>query len=302
MKAGFIGAGKVGFSLGKYFTLSGITVTGYYSRDIDHASEAAGFTGSRCYKNLKDLTEDSDTLFITVPDSAIVDIWEELRNLPIKNKNICHCSGSISSSAFFDAKDKGAFGYSVHPLYAFSDRYESYKGLQKAYFTVEGDPANLPAITGCIKSLGNNVVIIDKANKPLYHCAAAVVSNCMAALADISAEMLEKCGFDRDQAIKAMAPLITGNANSIANVGPVRALTGPVERNDASTVVSHLKILSEKFPESEDLYRHLTMRLIDIAETKHPDRDYTAMKNITQKCTASVSELPSGIKEKERKK
>ena len=44
MRIGFIGAGKVGFTLGKYFREHGIEVTGYYSRSIQSASEAAEFT------------------------------------------------------------------------------------------------------------------------------------------------------------------------------------------------------------------------------------------------------------------
>ena len=95
MKAGFIGAGKVGFSLGKYLAENGIDVTGYYSRSADSAIKASEFTGTRYYKDLTDIIEDSDTLFITAPDGAITEVWEYIRNLPIKNKNICHCSGSI---------------------------------------------------------------------------------------------------------------------------------------------------------------------------------------------------------------
>lgn len=41
MKIGFIGAGKVGFSLGKFFVQGGVPVTGYYSRRRDSAEEAA---------------------------------------------------------------------------------------------------------------------------------------------------------------------------------------------------------------------------------------------------------------------
>ena len=87
MKAGFIGAGKVGFSLGKYLAENGIDVTGYYSRSADSAIKASEFTGTRYYKDLTDIIEDSDTLFITAPDGAITEVWEYIRNLPIKNKN-----------------------------------------------------------------------------------------------------------------------------------------------------------------------------------------------------------------------
>ena len=101
MKIGFIGAGKVGFSLGKYFISNGISVTGYYSRSPKSAKSAAEFTNSRMYSSLTDILKDSDTLFLTVPDDVIGMVWEHIKNLDVRNKKICHCSGSISSAAFF---------------------------------------------------------------------------------------------------------------------------------------------------------------------------------------------------------
>ena len=41
MKFGFIGAGKVGFSLGKYLSDNGQKLTGYYSEFMDDATLAA---------------------------------------------------------------------------------------------------------------------------------------------------------------------------------------------------------------------------------------------------------------------
>ena len=101
MRAGFIGAGKVGFSLGKYLAEGGISLSGYYSRSPASAKDAAAFTGSRYYETLADIVNDSDTLFITVPDGCISEIWDDMRSLPIEDKNICHCSGSIPSTVFF---------------------------------------------------------------------------------------------------------------------------------------------------------------------------------------------------------
>ena len=95
MKIGFIGAGKVGFSLGKYFVSNGIFVTGYYSMSPKSAKSAAEFTNSRMYNSLTDILKDSDTLFITVPDDAIGTVWEYMKNLDVKNKKICHCSGIL---------------------------------------------------------------------------------------------------------------------------------------------------------------------------------------------------------------
>ena len=70
-KIGFIGAGRVGFSLGKYFVQKGLNVTGYYSRDINHSKEASDFTNTRCYESIDNLISDSDVIFVTVSDSAI---------------------------------------------------------------------------------------------------------------------------------------------------------------------------------------------------------------------------------------
>lgn len=275
MKAGFIGAGKVGFSLGKYLAQGGVTITGYYSRSRTSAEEAAAFTGSRYYEELADIVNDSDTLFVTVPDGAIGEIWDDMCGLQVKGKNICHCSGSISSAVFFNAEALGAYSYSIHPLYAVSDKYQSWKELSRAYFAIEGSRAHLEDLRRVFAGLGNKVVSIDSEKKTLYHAAAVMVSNQMAALADMGAELLVSCGFDRDDAAAALAPLIEGNAVKIAQVGAEKALTGPVERGDADTVRRHLAALEEPL---RSVYVQLSRRLVAIAERKHPERNYEELE------------------------
>ena len=71
MKAGFIGAGKVGFSLGKYLVSNGVAVTGYYSKSLKSAEEAADFTKTKTYNSIASILKDSDTIFVTVPDGII---------------------------------------------------------------------------------------------------------------------------------------------------------------------------------------------------------------------------------------
>lgn len=280
MKAGFIGAGKVGFSLGKYLKERGTELTGYYSRSNRSAIEAAEFTDTKSYENLADIVNDSDTLFITVPDGAIGTVWEELRNLPIKDKNICHCSGSISSTVFFDAEEKGASAYSIHPIYAINDKKKSYKELEKAYFSMEGSDNHLKQMKELFQSFGNKVIVISKDKKSLYHCAAVTVSNHIAALADLGISMLIECGFQREEAKEALAPLLEGNARSVAMLGPEKALTGPVERGDTLTVEGHLRALKDAGEKQELIYRLLSDRLIEIAHKKHPDRDYEPLEKI----------------------
>ena len=279
MKIGFIGAGKVGFSLGKYFVSNGIFVTGYYSMSPKSAKSAAEFTNSRMYNSLTDILKDSDTLFITVPDDAIGTVWEYMKNLDVKNKKICHCSGSISSAAFFDAENKGAYVYSIHPLCAVSDRYNSWHDLKNAVFTIEGSRQYLTQMQNLFTELGNTVAVIDTADKALYHVGAVMASNLVIALLAMGKDILKQCGFSEETAQKAILPLFKVNTDNIVKYGLTNALTGPIERNDIKTVKRHLENLSKDFNQAQ-IYRLLSLKLIQIAEQKYPQKNYTQINEV----------------------
>ena len=221
-------------------------------------------------------------IFLTVPDGSIRSVWEDIRKLEIKGKIICHCSGAMSAGeAFPGIEEAGAFGYSVHPLFAVSDRFSAYRELTDVFFTVEGSEEHIHTVKRLIESAGNPVRIIEAAKKTLYHCAAAVASNLVCGLADQSVQLMEECGFSRDEAVKALAPILTGNMKHIAEIGPAKSLTGPVERNDVSTVKKHLDCLNDE--EEKQLYRLLSLRLVKLAQERHPDRDYAGMKKALRK-------------------
>ena len=55
MRVGFIGAGKVGFSLGKYLVSNNVTVTGYFSKSSKSAKLAADFTSTKDYSSLENI-------------------------------------------------------------------------------------------------------------------------------------------------------------------------------------------------------------------------------------------------------
>lgn len=278
MKIGFIGAGKVGSSLGKYFSDSG-TVMGYSSRSAQSARFAAEFTSSKFYDSAKALVNDCDVIFITTPDDVIHQVWEELKQLPLSDKTICHCSGSLSSSVFSGIEQTGAYGLSVHPLQAISDRENSVHLLRDCVFTVEGDERRIGQIKAFLEGFGNIVKTISAKDKTLYHAAAVFVSNLPIALTQIGTDILKRCGFDDESARKALAPLIVGSANNAAQKGAVKALTGPVERGDAETVTAHLGAINKK---EKEVYLLLTNKLVEIASEKNPTRDYTKLVKILE--------------------
>lgn len=271
MKIGFIGAGRVGFSFGKYLTASGLNVVGYYSRNYSDAYEAAQFTGTCPFKNLAALINASDTLFITVPDNQIQSVWDCIVKYPVKNKIICHFSGSVSSAVFSDRHTYGAYGCSLHPMVAFSDKYNAYRLLKGSFCTIEGDQEILGVISELLLSLDISYKCISPDDKSKYHTAASIASNSVVALIQLSTELLCSCGFSEQESYHALENLVRNNINSVFEKGTVQALTGPVERCDTDTVQKHLTALS-----GDDLvlYKLLAYRLAAIAKKKNPDKDY----------------------------
>lgn len=279
MRIGFVGAGKVGFSLGRYFTERDMCVSGYYSHNRTSSKEAAVFTKTKYYETLEDIIKESDTLFLTVPDGKIREVYSEMIQSDIEGKNLVHCSGALSSMVFSGISERGACGYSVHPICAISDKLTGYQDLSKAYFTIEGEGDFKGELVELFQRLGNPVEVISSDAKVKYHAAAVFASNLAAGLYDIASELLGECGLSETFSRQALCPLFLGNAKNIATLGAVSALTGPVERADTETVEKHLKALSG---EQKEIYRLLSGQLVKIAKQKNPDRKYEDMERILQ--------------------
>lgn len=280
MRIGFVGAGKVGFTLGKYMTEHNICVSGYYSRSEASAKQAADFTHTTYYRTLEELTASSDALFLTVPDGALEDVWNSLKRYSLTGKFICHCSGAMTSAVFSEIDQMGAFGYSIHPLFAINSKRHSYLEISNAYFTIEGTPEHIHVWKKFFETLGNPVRIINAENKVLYHGAAVFASNLVTGLFEMGVSLLMTCGFDRESGEAALGPLFVHNCQAVAKEGTERALTGPVERGDAATMWKHLEAFSE---EEQEIYRDISAVLLDIAKRKNPRRDYKEVSQLLER-------------------
>ena len=272
MKFGFIGAGKLGVSLGKYFISNDIKVSGYCSKNIVSTKEASDFTNTKCYESLEDLVLESDAIIISTPDSVIESVWDELKKLCIRGKIICHCSGVISSEVFSNIESLGAYGYSIHPMLAISSRFDSYKNFSKAFFTIEGSVKYRHYFHRFFNTLGNECCIIPSKNKVKYHLACVRSSNLILGLINKSVKELVSLGFTEEKALCAIVPLADLNMKSIKEKGIVQSLTGPIERGDLKTIKSHFDVLDSV--EDKELYRLLSREVLNVALEKNKDRDY----------------------------
>lgn len=288
-RVGFVGAGKVGTALGELFRSCGIVVSGYSSLLAEDAQAAAEKTASDAYADAAEVVEASDVIFFTVPDGEISNAWKSLVASygaaacdALFGKIVCHCSGALPAEVLADAAEYGAKAASVHPLFAISGGGSAQAKIGTALFTLEGDESALATVSALLDVCGVHHREIASSDKPLYHAAAVCASNLAVGLFASAQTMLERCGFGADEARGALRPLFVANCESIAERGPIDALTGPIERNDAETVVGHLMAFREDptLLKERDAYTALSRAVVEVAAAKHPERDYSHIAEI----------------------
>ena len=277
MRIGFIGAGRVGYTMGKYLKTQGLDIAGYYSRTKEHAADAAEFTDTRYFSNAVDLINECDAVFITVSDNAIKPVFDEIKNChEIDGRIICHTSGALSSEIFEDSPYQ-VYGYSIHPMYAVSDKYTSYLNFSNAFITIEGHPLHLDKMVEYFRAAGLNTGSISTASKSKYHAACAIASNLVCGIYGFSQRILMECGMDEELSDMALKGLFRDNAIGITEKGVTGQLTGPLERNDTGTVEKHLAVLEG---DDRELYKRCSKEVLSIAKRKHEDTDYSDMEKI----------------------
>lgn len=283
MNIGFIGAGKVGFSLGKYLASNQHFLCGYYSQNPNSSLKAAEFTQSKQFSNLSDLVKESDIIFLTVPDDRIkqvsIDLINSCKNIDFRDKIFCHCSGVYDHTILSELRKLNAFTFSIHPFLAISDKYTSYQELSNAFFTIEGSKEKIQVLIDLFKSCGNHIQTIKAEDKIKYHTAAVFASNLLVGLVDMASNLLLDCGFEADESNYALANILRNNLENVLTMGSKEALTGPIERDDIETIKAHLHCLTgnETYYQT---YTALSKQLLHIATIKHPDRDYSNLLSI----------------------
>jgi predicted short-subunit dehydrogenase-like oxidoreductase (DUF2520 family) len=122
--------------------------------------------------------------------------------------------------------------------------------------------------------------IISANDKARYHGAASLASNHMTAVFYMAEKLFMECGFTEEEARRELLALAKGNLENIEKQGVVASLTGPIERGDCSTVEKHLKSVPLEIWAA---YRENGKQLVEIAQKKHPDRNYENMKTILER-------------------
>jgi predicted short-subunit dehydrogenase-like oxidoreductase (DUF2520 family) len=128
-------------------------------------------------------------------------------------------------------------------MQSFPSAEQGLAALRECSFAIDGDPEALEWCS-CIATLvGGRTLRIRAEDRSLYHAAAVMASSYISALIYGALEMLKAAGVEPSMAVRTLAPLARTCTENSLHLGPLEALTGPIERGDSATVLSHLNSL-----------------------------------------------------------
>lgn len=253
LKIVLLGAGNVGFHLGKKLYAVGLDVEQVYSRKIAKAKRLAKKIKCDAIQKIDDISTDADLYILAVPDSAIEKVAADLSKKIPSTKLVVHTSGATPSTvlkSYF--KNYGIF----YPLQTFSIERE----IEFANIPTCVD-SNLKKHRTLLEKLGKcisqNVYQINDKERAILHVAAVFVNNFSNNLFSIGEQITSKENLPFD----ILKPLIKETVEKISQHSPSQMQTGPAKRGDKITIQLHLEYLEKKFPEFIDVYQIITQNI-----------------------------------------
>jgi predicted short-subunit dehydrogenase-like oxidoreductase (DUF2520 family) len=239
---GIVGAGRVGTALARALRDGGAEVDGPLGR---------GGRPVGC-----------DAVVLCVPDGEIARAAEAVTaSAPL----VGHTSGATPLSALAHA---GVPGFGLHPLQSFAHPDVGFEGAGAA---VAGTTAEALAFAAALaERLGMTPFEIDDEGRAAYHAAASIASNFLVTLEAAAEAVAAGAGLDREDARALLAPLVRQTAVNVAELGPERALTGPIARGDEATVEAQRAAVAESAPELLELFDELAARTRALASQRAP--------------------------------
>src|SRR5262249_27178081 len=240
LRIGFIGAGQLATPLAWSLARAGYRIAGAASRSRASAARlAAGIAaGVKAYDDPQQLIEAADLVVIAVPDDAIATVAASVRWQ--QRHGVVHCSGATEVSALAPAAAAGASTGGFHPMQSFTSAEAAIKSLPGCTIGIEASEPLYAVLTGMAQALGCHPIRLPPGARALYHASGSFASSFPVALLNDALTLWAAFGVGREDAFRALLPLMQGTVAAIEANGPVRSLAGPIARADVGTVERHL--------------------------------------------------------------
>lgn len=262
-RIGFIGAGRVAKALAWGLAASRHNVVAAASRSVSSAQSLADrIAGCRASADAQDVVDCADLVFITVPDDAIAAVVAGLRWR--EGVAVAHCSGATEVAALDPAARAGAHAGGFHPLQLFADPEVALAGLRGCTIAIEAGGALLAQLERLAAALECRTMRLPPGCRARYHVGAHYAGGFVIALLKQAADLWQSFGVEREDALRALLPLLRGTAASVERSGLAQGLAGTYSRGDTGTMEKHIAELSHLGPDALRLYCELALRSIPL--------------------------------------
>jgi predicted short-subunit dehydrogenase-like oxidoreductase (DUF2520 family) len=238
VKIVMIGAGNVGFHLGKALSLlPNVEVVQVYSRTKEKAQNSAQNIDCQFTTSIKKVNTNADLYIIAVNDAAIETVAKALNTLPyLQEKLVVHTSGATPSTVLSPHLSRTGIFY---PLQTFSIQKEP--NFETIPFCLDAvSEKDFLLLENLAQQLSRRTERINDAQRAVLHVAAVFVNNFTNYLYTVGADIAKKGGVPFD----LLKPLIAETAEKIRDNAPKDMQTGPAVRGDEATIERHLEFLA----------------------------------------------------------
>jgi predicted short-subunit dehydrogenase-like oxidoreductase (DUF2520 family) len=254
-----IGAGRLGFHLGKALYSQGRNIRQVFSRGKQKAERLASATDSQAISELTSVDGASDLYIIAVSDDAIPAVAEALSRRISNDKIVVHTSGASPSTVLTKYFLRGGVFY---PLQTFSEnKVPDFKKIPIGVYSTE--PAVEQQLFHLAAELTNQPWRMDDQQRATLHLAAVFVNNFSNYLFTVGHELATQHGLPFDLLI----PLIEETVEKIKSYPPIDMQTGPARRNDQATLQRHLTQL-EGQAGYQRVYQLLSAQIAELYQKK----------------------------------
>ena len=258
-----VGAGRVGTAAAILLKRAGWTVAGVISRTPASAERGAALLDAPV-ASIAD-APGVDLYLLGVPDGAIEEVARSLAPVAASGALAVHLAGSLGTAPLGPLAERGLRVAALHPVQACPDIDTAVERIPGSAWGVTCEPEVREACVRLVEAAGGTAVQVSEADRPLWHAAAVMTSNGIAALLAFGGSILDSIGIEDPEAV--LGPLAAGAVeNARAGGGGGATLTGPVVRGESATIGRHLAALGATAPDLVPAYRLVAETILAAAE------------------------------------
>ncbi|MDQ4064602.1 MAG: DUF2520 domain-containing protein [Actinomycetota bacterium] len=258
-----VGAGRVGTAVASLLERAGHDAIAIASRSNTSAERAREFLNAEIF----DIDElpDADVVLLGASDGAIESVAGRIAPRLRPGAVVIHFAGAFGVEPLKPATKAGALAAALHPVQACPDIPTAIQRIPGSAWGVTTEGIGDWARTMIRRDLHGHPWVVPGELRAVWHAAAAVTANGIAALLAGAEGMLAKIGIVDPE--KALGPLAVGSAlNAYDGGGGAATLTGPVVRGEEETIRRHLDAIAAVDRSLLPIYRSTVLLIVESAE------------------------------------